>query len=63
MQIVLTRSQKKVKIVIDSGAIIASRGLSSRARHRRPVTVSFSITAADARGLRTPLRLRVKSRR
>jgi subtilase family serine protease len=63
LQIFLTKPQTRVSVVVGSGGLAASRGLSSRARGRLPVSVVFKLTVTDANGLQTSLRLRVKSRR
>jgi subtilase family serine protease len=61
--ILLGKPQRQVKVQVSKGALSASRGLSSRARRHRAVSLVFKLTATDAQGLQTQLALRVKSRR
>jgi hypothetical protein len=63
LQISLAKPQSRFSLVVGSGALAASHGLSSRARGGRTPSLLFKLTATDATGLRTALQVRVKSRR
>ncbi len=63
IQAVLARPQGQLSLTLSSGAIVPSSGLSARARRRPPLFVTLKIVTTDAHGVRTTLRVRVKSRR